>query len=354
MPAPLRIVLTDEEARTLSELRVAQTVPYRTCDRAHMLLLNAQGWNVPAIAQIFGCHEHTVRATLRRWENNGLGGLWEAPGRGAKPKWHPSDLEYLTECLDQEPRTYTSVQLVQKLKQERSVDLSSDRLRRLLKKKRYRWKRTRHSHKRKQDPIKKALKQADLDTLRLAAQEGHIELKYLDEAGFCLWSPVSYSYSRIGEQKRMEQTLERYGRRISILGLWQPGQKFEYALAQGGFKGESYIKVMDWAAQTACQTLAETGRITVVVQDNSSVHKSRLVQQRWTRWQEQGLFIFFLAPYCSEMNLIEPQWRQLKGYEIAGQMFDNEYDLAMGVIDGMEARSAAGGYALERFIFNCA
>ena len=135
MPAPLRIVLTDEEERTLSELRMAQTVPYRTRDRAHMLLLNAQGWNVPTIAKIFACHEHTVRATLRRWENNGLGGLWEAPGRGAKPKWHPSDLEYLMRCLDQEPRTYTSVQLAQKLKQERSVDLSSDRLRRLLKKK---------------------------------------------------------------------------------------------------------------------------------------------------------------------------------------------------------------------------
>jgi transposase len=135
MPAPLRIVLPDEEARTLSELRVAQSVPYRTCDRAHMLLLNAKGWNVPAIAQMFGCHEHTVRATLRRWENDGLGGLWEAPGRGAKPRWHPSDLEYLTECLDQDPRPYTSVQLAQKLKQERLVDLSSDRLRRLLKKK---------------------------------------------------------------------------------------------------------------------------------------------------------------------------------------------------------------------------
>ncbi len=135
MPAPLRIVLTEEEARTLRELRVAQTVPYRTRDRAHMLLLNAQGWNAPAIATMFECHEHTVRATLKRWRNQGLGGLWEAPGRGAKPKWHPSDLEYLTQCLDHEPRTYTSVQLAQKLKQDRLVDLSSDRLRRLLQKK---------------------------------------------------------------------------------------------------------------------------------------------------------------------------------------------------------------------------
>lgn len=82
MPAPIHIVLTKEEDRTLSELRVASTVPQRTRDRAHILRLSAQGWTVTAIAEIFACHEHTVRATLRRWEINGLRGLWEAPGRG--------------------------------------------------------------------------------------------------------------------------------------------------------------------------------------------------------------------------------------------------------------------------------
>ena len=47
---------------------------------------------------------------------------------------------------------------------------------------------------------------ADLDMLKLAAAAGEIDLKYLDEAGCCIWSPVSYSYSKIGEQKRQEQT----------------------------------------------------------------------------------------------------------------------------------------------------
>jgi putative transposase len=201
--------------------------------------------------------------------------------------------------------------------------------------------------------VKKALKQADLETLKLAAQEGHVELKYLDEAGFCLWSPVSYSYSRIGEQKRMEQPPKRYGNRISILGLWQPQERFEYALAQGGFKGESYLKVMDWMADKAAQTLADTGHLTVVVQDNGSLHTSLLVRQQWSRWQAQGLFVFFLPPYCSELNPIETQWHQLKSHEIAGQLFDNEYELAIAVMEGMKARSEAGEYELERFIFNC-
>lgn len=52
MPAPLRIILTPEEDRTFSELRVAQSLPQRIRDRAHMLRLNAQGWNVPAIASV--------------------------------------------------------------------------------------------------------------------------------------------------------------------------------------------------------------------------------------------------------------------------------------------------------------
>lgn len=132
MPAPIHIVLTEEEDRTLSELRVALTVSQRTRDRAHMLRLNAQGWTVPAIAEIFECHEHTVRGTIRRWETDGLSGLWEAPGRGAKRKWQEADLQYLEQCLEQEPRTYNSAQLAQKLVQERQVHQSAERLRHIL------------------------------------------------------------------------------------------------------------------------------------------------------------------------------------------------------------------------------
>jgi len=134
MPAPVRIILTESEDSTLSELRIAVNVPQRTRDRAHMLRLNAQGWTCPAIAKIFECHEHTVRATIRRWQDLGLGGLWEASGRGAKRKWSEADLQYLEQCLEQEERTYNSIQLAQKLALERCVKLSPDRLRHLLQK----------------------------------------------------------------------------------------------------------------------------------------------------------------------------------------------------------------------------
>lgn len=152
----------------------------------------------------------------------------------------------------------------------------------------------------------------------------------------------------------MEQTRQRFGRRISILGIWQSEKHFDYALAQGGFKTHSYLKVMDAQAQRAAQTLAQTGQITVIVQDNGSIHTSQAVQAELQNWQHQGLFLFMLPKYCSEMNDIEQEWHQLKTHEIAGQMFDNEYDLAIAVIDGMTSRSQRGGYTLERFKFNFA
>ncbi len=54
------------------------------------------------------------------------------------------------------------------------------------------------------------------------------------------------------------------------------------------------------------------------------------------------------------MNRIEDQWHQLKTHEIAGRMFEDQYDLALAIMDGMEARSLKGGYRLERFKFNSA
>ena len=61
--------------------------------------------------------------------------------------------------------------------------------------------------------------------------------------------------------------------------------------------------------------------------------------------------MFFLAPYCSEMNPIEGGWHQLKAHEMAGQMFDNAYDLAMAVEACVEQRYRALNYNVSRFIF---
>jgi transposase len=133
MGARLRVFLTQEQDQTLLNLR-KQDVPQKVKDRAEVIRLNAHGWYVEKIAAHFNWNEKTVRKVLSKWKNLGLEGLWESPGRGGKPKWKDSDIIFLEECLRTEPRTYNSPQLALKLKRERNVQMSPDRLRRVLKK----------------------------------------------------------------------------------------------------------------------------------------------------------------------------------------------------------------------------
>ena len=75
---------------------------------------------------------------------------------------------------------------------------------------------------------------------------------------------------------------------------------------------------------------------------------------------KQGLILFFLAPYSPEMNRIEDQWLYAKRYplghvkrqELAGRLFDDEYDLALAIIEGLENRGQQGNFSVERLMFN--
>ena len=134
MGARLRVFLSPAENRTLFELRTATTVPQRVKDRASVIRLSHQGMYVEKIASFFDWNVRTVRETLHRWQQEGLGGLWDSPRPGPAKRWQSEDIDYLETCLREEQRTYNSEQLAQKLAHDRNVKLSRDHLRRVLKK----------------------------------------------------------------------------------------------------------------------------------------------------------------------------------------------------------------------------
>lgn len=183
--------------------------------------------------------------------------------------------------------------------------------------------------------------------LELSAATGEIDLKYVDESGFCAWSELLYSYYFRGEQKRLEQS-KRRGRRLSIIGFFQPLISFVYGLVIGGVSRKSYIQMMNREAAEA----EKSGRIRVIVQDNGPIHRCKEVQQLWSSWEEMGLYIFFLPKYCSEMNPIELEWQHLKKDELASKSFEDELDLAYAVIDGIQIRGERGNYSTQRVKFS--
>jgi putative transposase len=290
-----------------------------------------------------------VRETIRRWQTGGLGGLWEAEGRGRHRRWREEDWQALAQWT-QEPRRYSAAQLAAKLAAERQVHLGQEQVRRILKKN-YTWKRIRQSPPTNTPTKHYQAKRSDWEMLKAWAQLGVICLKYLDESGSCIQRSSDYAYSLCGPQKRVKQR-KRRGRRINILGIWQPQVKFDDALMVGSLKTATFLKLMDWQASKAQQQLEQTGQLTVIVLDNASVHRSKLSQQQQQRWQQQGLLLFFLPPYSPQMNRNENESLHLKRNELASRVFDDEVDLADAIMEGIENRGRNGQHSVERFKFN--
>jgi transposase len=75
----IRVILSPEEQASLEQTR--RTRP-QLAERCHYILLNAQGWSVPQIAQRLDRNEHTIRTWLKAYRTLGLPGLYNTPQSG--------------------------------------------------------------------------------------------------------------------------------------------------------------------------------------------------------------------------------------------------------------------------------
>ena len=136
----IRVSLTDAER---AELRArARTAAPRTRDRLEMVRLADAGWSVPRIARHLGCHEQTARRQVEAFLARGFDALPDRPRAGRPPAVGEGDLLALEALLDAGGRAWTARQLVAWLERERGGAVHPDHLRRLLRRRRFGWKRT--------------------------------------------------------------------------------------------------------------------------------------------------------------------------------------------------------------------
>ncbi len=74
---------TPEEKRVITKLSQSQTASARLVERAKILRLGSEGQSVPQIAQALRLNEKTVRKWFKRFGQEGLAGLEDAPRSGA-------------------------------------------------------------------------------------------------------------------------------------------------------------------------------------------------------------------------------------------------------------------------------
>ena len=98
---------------------------------------------------------------------------------------------------------------------------------------------------------------------------------------------MSYSYIKVGEQKVIPQSKQR-GKRINILGIYEPKKSFNYARSIGSLKKENLVNIWDKEADEAEKYQKQKRRDTVIILDNYSVDTSGLIKAKRKEWEQKG------------------------------------------------------------------
>jgi transposase len=170
MPKIIRLDLSSAERDELGRRLRARTAERREYERLRMVQAVAAGATIPQAARALGAHEQTVRKFVTRFAAEGFAGLVDRPRAGRPPRLGEADLAAVEARLDEDARTgartWTLPQLAAWLAEERGVRLTPDHLGACLKRRGFRWKRTKRATTHKQaDPDRQEEAAADLALL---------------------------------------------------------------------------------------------------------------------------------------------------------------------------------------------
>jgi transposase len=154
----------------------------------------------------------------------------------------------------------------------------------------------------KQDAEQVIYKQECLTELIELERQGHIDIFYGDESGFCLTPVMAYSWQYPGEEVRI---FPQKAKRINVFGMLNKDNRLATFQKEGSITTDFVINSIE-------KWLETVSKPTVLVLDNAPIHQAKAFLARLAQWQEKNLFIFFLPAYCPHLNKIETFWRKIK------------------------------------------
>jgi transposase len=122
----------------------------------------------------------------------------------------------------------------------------------------------------------------------------------MDEAGFCVNAKLSAVWAKTGS-KPIVKTNYSSGR-VGVFGSLDSFGNFSYRFASKQ-NSESFISFLEYL-------LSRYSNILLIL-DNAAIHKSKLVK-KFVSDHSSRLELFYLPPYCPELNATEECWRQVR------------------------------------------
>jgi len=139
---------------------------------------------------------------------------------------------------------------------------------------------------------------------------------YLDECGFSPSQPVSYSWTLAGQRKYISYENPQ-GRRINALAALvhtADAESLIWMTRPRTFRADDLVFFLNEALP--CST-----KLRVVVLDNASLHRNRVVRAARRALREQGIVLYYLPPYSPDLNAIEPYFGVVKHHEMPARTY---------------------------------
>lgn len=268
--------------------------------RAQCIQLSYKGYKIQELMKIFKISRSTIYNYFNAWEDQGLVGLYDKKGRGRKSILNDEQKEMIKKWVKENPKNLDKVN--SRIFSEWGIKISSDTIRRILHFLNMSWHRIKRVVPKKPDPLLYKDKKQELSKLKEQFDKGEIDLRYFDETGFSLISYVPYAWQEKGEQVTVPT---QKSKTLNALGFLNKNNDLEVYLFDKSINSDVVIACID----KFCETLKKK---TVLVIDNSPIHKSNAMLDKLEVWKEKGLIIFFLPTYSPELNIIEILWRFIK------------------------------------------
>ena len=173
-------------------------------------------------------------------------------------------------------------------------------------------------------PKRKQRVQKALRHLHHLEDVGRCQVLYGDESGFCLSPVVPYLWQPKG--KTIGFPSKAHTHRLNVLGFLSRQNRLHTFEAPERLTAQFVVDSIEVLTATLTKP-------TVLVLDNATVHRSKLVQAKRREWRKKGLRLLFLPPYCPHLNLIEILWRQTKYRWLGAAAYQNFETLCRSVTE---------------------
>jgi transposase len=298
--------------------------------RAHMILLSAQGYSQIEIAKIVRVMPKTVAKFIERYKKHGFLGLYDEPIPGRPPKITEDIQRYIDEYLQASPRDHGynmsgwTISLMRyDLWSRFGISVCIETVHRWFARIGYSLIFPRYRLLDANDKEVDEFGQEFIDLL-FRAKQGEVILLFMDESNFRMVPTLSRIWAKKGSKPMIPTHNDK--RKVVITGGTDP------------LTGKTYFRLSTRANKEAALAFLKQIRRhypdaeIVVLLDSSRAHKSRIVKEYVS--SDKKIHLVFLPKYSPKLNKQEDIWKWFRKRVSHNFLFDSPKALADAIRDG--------------------